>query len=153
VTYDLEDFGFNRAVAKIRALTNAVADALATFGGDLSAPGRAWALREGLEAAVRLMNPMVPHLAEALWQDLGHDVGLTEMDWPVADPALLQQDTVTIAVQVNGKLRGTLDLPRGVEKDEAEKAALALPAVTRATDGKTLRKVIVVPDRVINVVV
>jgi leucyl-tRNA synthetase len=153
VTYDLEDFGFNRAVAKIRALTNAVADALAAFGGDLSAPGRAWALREGLEAAVRLMNPMVPHLAEALWQDLGHDVGLTEMDWPVADPALLQQDTVTIAVQVNGKLRGTLDLPRGVEKDEAEKAALALPAVTRATDGKTLRKVIVVPDRVINVVV
>ncbi|MEJ2121651.1 MAG: leucine--tRNA ligase [Alphaproteobacteria bacterium] len=153
VTYDLEDFGFNRAVAKIRALTNAVGNAVSTFGSDLSAPGRAWALREALETAVRLMNPMVPHLAESLWETLGHDVALTEMNWPVADAALLQQDIVTIAVQVNGKLRGTLDLPRGVEKDEAEKAALALPAVTRATDGKTLRKVIVVPDRVINVVV
>jgi leucyl-tRNA synthetase len=153
VTYDLEDFGFNRAVAKIRALTNATADALADFGGDLSAPGRGWALREALETAVRLMNPMVPHLAEALWQAVGRDVALTEMSWPVADPALLQKDTVTVAVQVNGKLRGTLDLPRGVEKDAAEKAALALPAVTRAIDGKPLRRVIVVPDKVINVVV
>jgi len=154
VTYDLEDFGFNRALAKIRALTNAIADYVSAHAEAKSpGPDGAWALREGLEAAVRLMNPMVPHLAEALWAGLGHDTGLTEMDWPVADAALLQEDTVTIAVQVNGKLRGTLDLPRGVEKDEAEKAALALPAVTRATDGKTLRRVIVVPDKVINVVV
>jgi leucyl-tRNA synthetase len=153
VTYDLEDFGFNRAVAKIRALTNAVGDYLTSRGGGGHDPDGAWALREGLETAVRLMNPMVPHLAEALWRDLGHQTILAEMDWPVADTALLQEDTVTIAVQVNGKLRGTLDLPRGVEKDEAEKAALALPAVSRATDGKTLRKVIVVPDKVINVVV
>ncbi|HUT50808.1 MAG TPA: leucine--tRNA ligase [Alphaproteobacteria bacterium] len=154
VTYDLEDFGFNRAVAKIRALTNAIADyvsAQAQIGA--SAPDGAWAMREGLEAAVRLMNPMAPHLSEALWHGLGHDASLTDIDWPVADTALLQLDTVTIAVQVNGKLRGTLDLPRGVEKDVAEKAALALPAVTRATDGKTLRKVIVVPGKVINVVV
>ena len=154
VTYDLEDFGFNRAVAKIRALTNAIADYVSAQARDsASGPAGAWALREGLEAAVRLMNPMVPHLAEALWRLLGHDTSLTDMDWPLADTGLLQEDTVTIAVQVNGKLRGTLELPRGMAEDEAEKAALALPAVTRATDGKTLRRVIVVPDKVINVVV
>jgi len=153
VTYDLEGFGFNRAVAKIRALTNAIGDFVAGSGDMTPGPDAAWALREALEAAVRLMNPMVPHLAEALWRSLGHETILADVPWLDAEPALLQEDTVTIAVQVNGKLRGTLDLPRGVEKDEAEKAALALPAVTRATDGKTLRKVIVVPDKVINVVV
>jgi len=153
VTYDLEDFGFNRALARIRTLTNIIADQKTAPAGAAGEPGMAWALREALEATVQLMNPMVPHLAEQLWRDLGHEAVLADQPWPNADPALLQEDTVTIAVQVNGKLRGTLDLPRGVEKDEAEKAALALPAVSRATDGKTLRKVIVVPNKVINVVV
>ncbi len=151
VTDDLEKFRYNRAVARIRALTNALDDL--ESAGDSAGPAASWVLREGYETAVLLIGPMTPHLGEELWRTLGHETLLTDTPWPEAELALTVDDTVTIAVQVNGKLRGTLDLPRGVERDEAESAALALPAVARATDGKEIRRVIVVPDRVINVVV
>ncbi len=160
VTEDIERFHFNRAVARIRELTNAIAkfdDTKASEPGDtdsggLSASG-AWALREALETTIKLVGPMTPHLAEQLWHQLGHDGLLAEEAWPVADPALTVDDAVTVAVQINGKLRGTLDLPRGASKDEAEAAALRLPAVVSAMDGKAIRRVIVVPDRIVNVVV
>jgi leucyl-tRNA synthetase len=96
---------------------------------------------------------MMPHLAEELWQRLGHDILLVDMPWPEADPSLLVEDRVTIAVQVNGKLRGTIDLPMDSSQKEAEAAALELDNVARAVAGKPVRKVIVVPNRVINVVV
>ena len=96
---------------------------------------------------------MMPHLAEELWQALGMTALVVDAPWPAAEAALLVDDTVTIAVQVNGKLRGTMLLPRGVKREDAESAALALPAVTRAIDGKPIRRVIVVPDRIVNVVV
>jgi leucyl-tRNA synthetase len=147
VTDDLDKFRFNRAVARIRELTNALGE---IDNGDA---GDTWALREGLEAAVRLIGPLTPHLAEELWHQLGHETMLTGTAWPQADATLLVDESITIAVQVNGKLRGTVDLPRDVDKELAESAALELPAVARATDGKTVRKVIVVPNRVINVVV
>ncbi|MEO8560246.1 MAG: class I tRNA ligase family protein, partial [Rhodospirillales bacterium] len=106
---------------------------------------------------VRLIGPMTPHLGEALWQRLGRDGGpttlLAESAWPVHDPALLIDETVTVAVQVNGKLRGTLALARDIDKAAAEQAALALPDVIKAMDGKPARKVIVVPNRIVNVVV
>jgi leucyl-tRNA synthetase len=148
VTTDFEQFGFNRAVAHVRELSNALADAPAD--GDA---GVAWALREGFETLVTLAAPMVPHIAEALWQDLGMAGLVVDAPWPKADTALLVEDSVTVAVQVNGKLRGTLSLPRGARREDAESAALALPAVTRATDGKPIRRVIVVPDKIVNVVV
>jgi leucyl-tRNA synthetase len=148
VTTDFEQFGFNRAVAHVRELSNALADAPAD--GDA---GVAWALREGFETLVTLAAPMVPHIAEALCQDLGMAGLVVDAPWPKADMALLVEDSVTVAVQVNGKLRGTLSLPRGARREDAESAALALPAVTRATDGKPIRRVIVVPDKIVNVVV
>ncbi|MDE2166162.1 MAG: leucine--tRNA ligase [Alphaproteobacteria bacterium] len=144
VTDDLDRFRFNRAVARIRELTNAIE----------AAPGAAGAIaREALEAAVQLIGPMMPHLAEALWHALGHQRLLADEPWPKADPALAIAETVTLAVQVNGKLRGTVEVPRDVGEADARQAALALPNVINALGGKTPRKTIVVPNRIVNVVV
>jgi len=147
VTDDLERFHFNRAIARIRELTNALA-ALEEGGGE----GAPWVLREGLEAVCALLQPMAPHLAEELWQALGHETMLADTPWPEADPALIMDGTLTIAVQINGKLRGTVELPRDAARDDAEAAARALPAVAKALEEKTLRRIVVVPNRVINVV-
>jgi len=95
---------------------------------------------------------MMPHLAEALWHELGHETLLADQPWPKADPALTVEDSVTVAVQVNGKLRATLTLPRDGDPAAAEVEALALPAVRRALDGRAPRKVIIVPNRIVNVV-
>ena len=110
-------------------------------------------LRNGLETVVRLIAPMAPHIAEELWLALGHDILLTDTPWPEADPALLTDDTVTIAVQVNGKLRCTVELARDAGQKAAEAAALAEPSVARAIGDKAIRRVIVVPNRIVNVVV
>jgi len=144
---DLDKFRFNKAVARVRELSNALAEL------DGKGAGEAWVLREGYEALVRMVAPMMPHLAEELWAHLGHATPLVEQPWPEADAALATDDVVTMAVQVNGKLRATLELPRDVAKDEAEKRALADANVQKALEGKPVRKVIVVPNRVINVVV
>ncbi|MEQ9123118.1 MAG: leucine--tRNA ligase [Alphaproteobacteria bacterium] len=146
VTEDLEKFHFNRAVARIRELTNALVDAKGD-GADM-----AFAYREGLEALVRLVGPIAPHIAEEMWSGLGHDGLLADAPWPVADPALVVDETITIGVQVNGKLRASIQAPRDMPKEELEAAALAEPNVQRNLDGKTPRKVIVVPNRIVNVV-
>jgi len=146
VTDDLDRFGFNRAVARVRELTNELENL------DPAATGARWVLREGLETAVRLIGPMMPHLAEELWRRLGHSELLADTPWPEVDPALLVEDSVTVAVQVNGKLRGTVDLPKNADNAAAEAAALALDNVRKALAGADVRKVIVVPNRIINVV-
>ena len=147
VTGDLENFRFNRAVARVHELSNALAEL------DDSDDSESWVLRRGVEVLLCLLGPMVPHLAEELWQRFGHDSFLAETPWPEADPKLVVEQSVTVAVQVNGKLRGTIDLPRDCEREAAEPVALALPAVRRAIGQHAVRKVIVVPNRVINVVV
>ncbi len=146
ITEDLGKFHFNKAVARIRELSNTLAELGAGEGED-------WALREGLEALVGLINPITPHLAEELWQHLGYDTPLTDRPWPGFDPALVRDDVVTVAVQVNGKLRATLSLARNLPAAEAERAALADPGVVRALEGKVVRKVIVVPNRIVNIVI
>ena len=149
VTDDVEKFRFNRAVARIHEFANVLGDVKDTEFAD--APGRA-ARREALETLVLLIGPAMPHLAEELWQRLGHGTLLAETAWPVADPKLVIDDVATVAVQVNGKLRATIELPRDCDKAEAERAALAEPAVVKALDGKPPKKVIVVPNRIVNVV-
>ena len=146
VTDDLDKFRFNRAVARIRELTNALEELPS------SEPGAPEVLREGLETLARLLGPMMPHLAEEMWQTLGGEGLLADQPWPVADPQLTRDEQVTIAIQVNGKLRGTLEIPRDMDKAAVENAALELPQVTRWLEGRPARKVIVVPNRIVNIV-
>jgi leucyl-tRNA synthetase len=96
---------------------------------------------------------MMPHLAEELWQRLGHEEMLVDQPWPEADPSLTIEDLLILAVQVNGKKRGTIALPRDAAEGSAERAALAEPGVQRAMAGKPARKIIVVKNRIVNVVV
>ncbi|MCZ6637091.1 MAG: leucine--tRNA ligase, partial [Alphaproteobacteria bacterium] len=146
-TSDLDRLRFNRAIARIRELSNL----LAGLEGDDDAT--LWVRREGLETLVCLAAPFVPHIAEELWSMLGHGTPLTMIKWPQADGRLLTVENVTVAVQVNGKLRGTLDLPVDADQTAAEQAALELANVKAALGGREIRKVIVIPNRVINVVV
>jgi leucyl-tRNA synthetase len=147
VASDIEAFHMNKAVARIRELANAVGSFQP--GGDADA----MALREALEFLTACMNPMMPHLAEELWSMLGHKTILADSPWPVVDEKLLVADTVTIAVQVNGKMRATITLPAGADQKQAESTALADANVQKAMEGKQVRKVIVVPGRIVNVVV
>ncbi len=150
VSDDLDKFRFNRAVARIRELTNAIEE-LPPQALSASPVGPA-ALREALETVTRLLGPMMPHLAEEMWETLGGAGLLAEQRWPAADPDLAHDEQVTIAVQVNGKLRGTLEFPRDTSSGAVETAALQLPQVARWLDGRAPRKVIVVPNRVVSIV-
>jgi leucyl-tRNA synthetase len=147
VSSDLDKFHFNKAVARIRELTNTL-DAL-----EPQQDGAAWVRRHGLEVAICLIGPMMPHLAEDLWHSLGHETLLADTAWPVADPNLLVENSVTIAVQVNGKLRGTLELAKDSDQKSTEEAALSLHNVASAIGDKPIRKVIIVPNRIVNVVI
>ncbi len=146
VTDDLEKFHFNRAVARIYELVNALGDFAET--GDVAGAVR----REALETAICLVGPMMPHLAEEMWHRLGNETLLADTAWPEADPALLVEDTVTVAVQVRGKLRATIELPRDADQKTAEDAALAEPNVQAALEGKTVNRIIFVPNKIVNVV-
>jgi len=106
-----------------------------------------------LEPFVLLLSPFAPHLAEELWERLGHRESLAYEPWPSFDPALMRGDTVTVAVQVNGKLRATLELPRGVDQATAQSAALGDERVKRHVDGGTVQKAIYVPDKLLNLVI
>ena len=146
VARDIEAFHMNKAVARLRELSNSISSFTPRNKGD------AWALREAIESFLIMINPMMPHLAEELWQSMGHATGLTETTWPKADPALLENDTVTLAVQVNGKMRATITLPANADQKTAEAEALAQETVKAALEGKSVRKIIVVPGRIVNVV-
>ncbi|UVO50990.1 leucine--tRNA ligase [Sphingomonas sp. SUN019] len=141
VATDIEALAFNKAVAKIYELANAIEKAAPSAS-------RTAAVR----ALMLLTAPMVPHIAEEAWGLAGGEGLIADAAWPVVDPALLVEDEVTIAIQVNGKLRDTLTMAKGLPKDQIEAAALASDKVVRILEGKTPRKVIVVPDRLVNLV-
>jgi leucyl-tRNA synthetase len=143
VTDDLAGLRFNRAVAQLYMLSNAIADA---------PKADAAVRREALEALVLLSAPMMPHLAEECWRSLGHQTFVAQTPWPTHDPALLKSDTVTIAIQVNGKRRGEVVVARDADNKTVEAAALAEEGVKRALDGAAPKKVIVVPGRIVNIV-
>ena len=144
VTDDLAHLRFNRAVAQIYALANAITAASGVDGA---------ARREALEAIVLMVGPMMPHLAETSWEALGHTTMLVDTPWPAAIAALTKSDTVTLAVQVNGKRRGEIVLAPGAGEAATRAAALADEDVKRVLDGKTPKKIIVVPNRIVNIVV
>ena len=138
---------FNTAIAALMELLNA----LNKFN-DMSDQGRA-VRHEALEAMVLLLNPVVPHVSHTLWQVLGHPQSVLEdQPWPQVDSAALVRDSLTLAVQVNGKLRGTIEVAANASKDEAEALARAHPQVVAFLEGQTVRKVIVVPGKIVNIV-
>jgi leucyl-tRNA synthetase len=107
---------------------------------------------EAVRTLLKLVAPMVPHLAEEAWSALGESTMLVDVPWPEHDPALLVDEQVTVAIQVNGKLRDTLTVPRGSPKEELERQALAAEKIARILGDSAPRKLIVVPDRLVNIV-
>jgi len=149
VSLDIEGLRFNRAIARIYELANALAQALGSEGKSAVSPA---VMREGATILVQMFAPMMPHLAEEAWKVLGMPGLVALAQWPVAEADLLVEDTVTIAVQVNGKRRDEVTLKKGLPASEVESIVLELDNVRRALDGKAVRKIIVVPDRIANVV-
>jgi leucyl-tRNA synthetase len=147
VSRNIETLRFNVAVAQIYELANAISGTLAKSGAGLE-----WALREATEIIVQTIGPMMPHLAEECWARLGYNTLIANQPWPAAEPALLVDDSVTIAVQVNGKRRDELTIARNAGNDEIEAAVLRLEPVIRALEGRPVKKIIVVPQRIVNVV-
>ena len=144
---DLDSFHFNKAIARIRELTNLLDELIADDDG------AKWVYRNGMEIVTRLIAPMTPHLAEEMWYELGHKNLVVETPWPDFDPTLLEENTVTIAVQINGKLRGTIDVPRNATQHEVEPFALGLAPVEKLLGDRKPHKVIFVPNKIVNIVV
>jgi leucyl-tRNA synthetase len=178
VTDDIEKLHFNVCVAHIYEFANALNAIIGDIGaqaeqagaassaqtgaqtGDRNKPHEAnvappdlrWALREAVNILVRLFHPMMPHLAEECWALLGHDDLVAQAPWPELERALLIEDTLTLPVQINGKKRADVTVPRDAGNADIENAVLALEAVQRALEGKRPKKVIIVPQRIVNVV-
>ena len=143
VTDDLEHLRLNRAVAQIYSLANEIQLAEKASGA---------VRREALEALVLLLGPMMPHLAETCWEALGHKTMVVDTDWPTFVGELTRSDSITIAIQVNGKRRDEVTVAIDADEETVKKAALARDGVVRALDGKSPKRVIVVPNRIVNVV-
>ena len=153
VASDIENLRFNRAVARLYELGNILSQAIKTMKSptaDDAAMG--FALHEATMFLVQGFGPMMPHLGEECWTVLGQSGLLVDQPWPKIEPSLLQDDTVTIAVQVNGKRRDELTISKDAAKEEIEQAALALENVSRVIDGRPVKRIIVVPHRIVNVV-
>ena len=148
VGHDIEGLRFNRAIARIYDLANALQAALQ----ERTEPGMDFALAEAARILCHISAPMMPHLAETCWEVLGEATLLAETRWPAVEAALLVEDRVTIAVQVDGKRRAEIGLEKGLAKEAVEAAVMELDNVRRAIEGRTVRKVIVVPDRIVNLV-
>ena len=151
VTDAIEKLHFNVGVAHIYEFANALGSALSA-AGKAPSPDVAWAVREAADIMVRLFHPMMPHLAEECWAVLGHDTLVATEPWPTLEPELLVEHSITLPVQINGKKRADVTVARDAKNPEIEAAVLALDAVQRALDGKRPKKVIVVPQRIVNVV-
>ncbi|HEX2216055.1 MAG TPA: leucine--tRNA ligase, partial [Xanthobacteraceae bacterium] len=153
VSEDIEKLRFNRCVAHIYEFANTLQATLSTSVGNGGLPSDlAWALREAAEVLVQLSHPMMPHLAEECWAALGHETLVAEARWPTLEAELLVEDTIVLPVQVNGRKRADVTVARDAASMDVEAAVLALEPVQRALAGKAPKKVIVVPQRIVNVV-
>jgi len=142
----VEAFKFNTAVAAMMEWIN-------TLEAHLEEHGATPALREGAGVLIRLLAPFAPHITEELWSLRGGESSVHEQPWPTYDLVLTADETVTLIVQVNGKLRDRIAVPAGIPDDEARRLALINPRVQASLDGRPAKQVIVVPGRLVNVVV
>uniref|UniRef100_UPI003F98A2D5 class I tRNA ligase family protein n=1 Tax=Roseiarcus sp. TaxID=1969460 RepID=UPI003F98A2D5 len=150
---EIERLRFNVCIAQIYEFANALSAAVGAIEAVPVADDLRWAFAEAGDILVHCFAPMMPHLAEECWEVLGHPTFVAHSPWPAADRSLIVSDTVTYVAQVNGKKRGGLTIARDADNPAIEKAALALDGVIRAMDNKPARKVIIVPNRIVNVVV
>jgi leucyl-tRNA synthetase len=149
----IEKLHFNVCLAYIREFYNTLNAVIGDVGSNGGmTPDLAWAVREAADILVTLFHPMMPHLAEECWAALGHATLASEEAWPPVEPALLVENTITLPVQINGKKRADVTVARDAKTTDIEMAVLALDAVQKALDGKAPKKVIVVPQRIVNVV-
>ena len=150
---DIERLRFNRCVAHIYEAANALSAALseARAAGALPAD-LAWSFREAAEILVEIAAPMMPHLAEECWEALGHKTLVAEAPWPEVERGLLLEETITLPVQINGKKRADVTVARDAAIKDVEAAVLALEPVRRALEGRAPKRIIVVPQRIVNVV-
>ena len=146
LTDDLDQFRFNKGIARLYEFVNVLGNFEPVTADDR------WALREALETLVLLIAPMMPHLAEEAWALLGPKALAVNAPWPKADPILTRQDTVVIAIQIDGKRRAEIEMPKDSAAHTVEAAILDLDAVRKAIDGRKIKKVIIVPNRIANVV-
>ncbi|MDE2375076.1 MAG: class I tRNA ligase family protein, partial [Hyphomicrobiales bacterium] len=157
VTEDIEKLHFNVCVAHIYEFANALGAAIGAIEGDgkdgpSPSPDLRWAMNEAVNILVQLFAPMMPHLAEECWAALGHTTLVAQAPWPGIERDLLVEDMLTLPVQINGRKRADVTVPRDADAAEIETAVLALDAVKRVLDGKAPKKVIIVPQRIVNVV-
>ena len=143
VTQGVESFGFNVSIAKIYGFTNVLAKSTAGFS----------AKKQAITVLAQLMSPMTPHLAEEIWAQQGGAGLIANAAWPIADPAMMVEDSVTLPIQINGKRRAEITVSKDLDKDAIETIALAEAAVIKALDGNRPKKIIVVPGRIVNVVI
>jgi leucyl-tRNA synthetase len=155
VSDDIEKLHFNVCVAAIYEFANKINDFIGNIDSEEGgiAPDLRWAMREAVNVLVQLFAPMMPHLAEECWAALGHKNLVAEAAWPKAERELLIENTIALPVQINGKKRADVTVPREASNAEIEAAVLALDAVQKALEGKVPKKVIIVPGRIVNVVV
>ncbi len=142
VTDFLENFHFNKAIAKVRELTNYLSNN----------PLPESIIKLGLETAARLLNPITPHITEELWQILGNNEGLINTSWPQADPKFLVDDNIILAIQLNGKMRGTIDIKNNASQEEVIEKAKLLSNIGALLESKEIRKIIYVPNKIINII-
>jgi leucyl-tRNA synthetase len=150
---DLERLGFNKSVARIYEFVNTLSGPLASVAKGDADPSMISACREASEILIQLIAPMMPHLAEECWIELGQTGLVAEASWPVFNPDLVAENTITMPVQINGKRRGELTIARDADKETIEKAVLALDFVADKINAQPIRKLIIVPQRIVNVVI
>jgi len=153
VTRDVEDsFHFNTALAALMELQNTLGRFQDQLPPTPIGDARLLAFREGVKALLVMLAPFAPHMTEELWEALGYPNSVFHEPWPTADPALATEETVEVVVQVNGKVRARLQVPRGQGDEELKSLALAEPRIGSWLEGRTVRKVVVIPDKLVNIV-
>ncbi len=147
VSEDIMHYRLNKAIARIRTLYNAISDELAASNPD------SISIKQGVHIVIQLLNPFIPHITEELWQQLGNDIPLYKTHWPKADESKLQSDNYIMAIQVKGKLRATHEFSVADSDDDIKKIATEIPAVMKHIDGAEIKKIIVVPKKIVNIVI
>ena len=146
VSEDVMHYRLNKAIARIRELYNAMNDELASPEPDSAS------IKEGASIIIQLLNPFIPHITEELWQQLGNKVPLYKTQWPKADTSKLQSDSYTMAIQVNGKLRATHEFVVSDSDEHINKTAIEIPAIIKHIGDAEIRKIIIVPKKIVNIV-